>query len=628
MASIADITEDATVRSFDRLVAEGLLNRLSGDRFEFAHSILREALYDDIGPGEQRRIHSLIADDLSRERDRGLRVDITELATHVAECANPGDVHAAAVLAEAGRLTARTAPLVSARWFSKCAELQPIGSAERTTALMLQASSMFRASRPSEAARLGREALDNMPAGPLRTRTLTDTVNSLYICGDPEAAIGVIDTEERRFGQLSAALQAQRATFQAQLGRNVVAERDHAATVTNPSVVELAITMTHDMHRAGMRGDTATVTVLIERLKRLGPAASVQTQLAIHGSIAIEAVFLCLLDEAADVLDRASRLRQGDHGLSIGGQVEIAGLMLAFEQGRWDESVARIPDLNWDLAHNQTRILEGCVQAVHCQILLERGELRAAREVASGFRWHIEAVRQLMDPVLGKLALAHGDVHSALTGLEAARCRVLDSGLHFGLDRILDTLIDACLADGDRASAVAHLVELDAQANRTGWTVSRLRADLARARVVFDVDAARAAKEAASVIGQPFEQARAALIAGQLNDDALSNLTAAYETFDQLGALRWRQLAAGELRTRHLAIPRPTVDRHDELSETESMLTHLVSQGLTNRQIANTLHYSIKTVEVYLTRLYAKTNCRTRLELARAVDRGDVVTAR
>ena len=31
------------------------------------------------------------------------------------------------------------------------------------------------------------------------------------------------------------------------------------------------------------------------------------------------------------------------------------------------------------------------------------------------------------------------------------------------------------------------------------------------------------------------------------------------------------------------------------------------------------MHYSVKTVEVYLTRLYAKTECRSRLELARAV---------
>jgi DNA-binding NarL/FixJ family response regulator len=43
---------------------------------------------------------------------------------------------------------------------------------------------------------------------------------------------------------------------------------------------------------------------------------------------------------------------------------------------------------------------------------------------------------------------------------------------------------------------------------------------------------------------------------------------------------------------------------------------------LTNREIASALHYSPKTVEVYLSRVYAKTGVSTRLELARAMDLG------
>jgi DNA-binding NarL/FixJ family response regulator len=49
-----------------------------------------------------------------------------------------------------------------------------------------------------------------------------------------------------------------------------------------------------------------------------------------------------------------------------------------------------------------------------------------------------------------------------------------------------------------------------------------------------------------------------------------------------------------------------------------------VSDGLTNRQIAAAMHYSRKTIEVYLSRVYAKTGCASRLELVRAVDTGAV----
>lgn len=623
VASIASIPEKRVIASFDRLVAEQLLV-LSDGRYEFAHSILREALYDDVGPAEQRRIHRIIADNLERESRSGLAIDITELATHLAESADPGDERSVAVFAEAGRATAHTAPLVSARWFSRCSDLLPLDSPERTTAVALQAASMFRASHPYQAARLGREALGRLPAGPARTRTLAATVNSLYICGELQAAIDVIDQEERRHNQLSAPLLAQRANLLAQLGRDIVPETDHARVVPQAGATELAITMTHDLLRAGLRGDTPTVEKLLNDLTHLCPLASRQTQIAIHGSIAIEAALLGHLDRAAETLALASNLRVHDRRLSIGGLLENAAVVLAFQEGRWDDALAQIPDLAWALDHYQARILEGLIQHVTCEIHLERGDLRLAADLASTFRWHIETVRPASDSSVGKVALGRGDVRGARQGLEKARERIVASGLHFGLDGILDVLIDACLADQDRPSAIEHLTALEAEARRTEWPVSRVRAQLARARVLRDIDASQAARETASDNGMRFHEARAQLIAGTLGDDARVNLTYAYRVFDELKALPWRQQAAAELRAHHLTVPRQPVNQDTDLSETESTLARLVSEGMTNREVANTLHYSVKTVEIYLTRLYAKTNCRSRLELARAVERGDI----
>jgi DNA-binding NarL/FixJ family response regulator len=45
----------------------------------------------------------------------------------------------------------------------------------------------------------------------------------------------------------------------------------------------------------------------------------------------------------------------------------------------------------------------------------------------------------------------------------------------------------------------------------------------------------------------------------------------------------------------------------------------LVHEGRTNQQIAHVLNISIKTVEAYLTRLYRKTSCSSRVDLAVAV---------
>jgi DNA-binding CsgD family transcriptional regulator len=81
---------------------------------------------------------------------------------------------------------------------------------------------------------------------------------------------------------------------------------------------------------------------------------------------------------------------------------------------------------------------------------------------------------------------------------------------------------------------------------------------------------------------------------------------------------------AADLRTRlgdTSAPPRGAGER-PTLTRRERELADLVRTGRTNRQIAEALHLSVKSVEAYLTRVYAKTGCATRLELAVALTEG------
>jgi DNA-binding NarL/FixJ family response regulator len=55
------------------------------------------------------------------------------------------------------------------------------------------------------------------------------------------------------------------------------------------------------------------------------------------------------------------------------------------------------------------------------------------------------------------------------------------------------------------------------------------------------------------------------------------------------------------------------------LTARERSVALLVHEGRTNQQIARALDISVKTVEAYLTRLYRKTACSSRVELAVAV---------
>lgn len=51
-----------------------------------------------------------------------------------------------------------------------------------------------------------------------------------------------------------------------------------------------------------------------------------------------------------------------------------------------------------------------------------------------------------------------------------------------------------------------------------------------------------------------------------------------------------------------------------ELSPREEEILMLVTQGLTNREIANRLEISWRTVDAYLRRVYRKINVRERIE--------------
>ncbi len=631
VASIADLPQDRVADSFDRLVANQLLVRLGDGRYEFTHSILREALYDDIGPAEQRRIHQLIAKELAHERRDGIPLDIIELATHAAKSANVGDHTAASVLTQAGQMTASTAPLASALWFSKAVALLPEDSPEQTAVLALEARALVRSSRPQEAAIVGRRALEHMASGPARTRTLADTVNSLYICGDLDGAIAVIDDEERRNGPVGHPLLAQRSHFRAQFGR---ADPDHERSAVDPTAADLhpaalVITLTHQLHLSTLRGNGAVAHRLIDQLEACSRGATRQAQLEIHSTLALAETTIGRLDRARRNLAAADHLRRSDRALSISGNLKAANAKLAFLSGRWDDALEAARNASWEIDEpNHADILSGLVRTVECDIHIERGQLREASELAEGLTWKIEHVRPFVDATRAKVRLALGDLAGARTILEAAHTHAHRYGLAGFLEHVLVLLIRVRLAVAEKHTADEHLAELDALARSTASPTVSCRALLARALVHGDVDAARAAVQTADDLGMDFERARAQLVSGSMGFDPQNLLTKAYITFDELGAVPSRQQAAAELRARHLTVPRHPSDPKSALSATESQLVRFVCDGMTNRLIAATMHYSPKTVEVYLSRVYSKTGCHSRLELARAVDRGLVTLAR
>ncbi|MET7530398.1 helix-turn-helix domain-containing protein, partial [Streptomyces goshikiensis] len=98
---------------------------------------------------------------------------------------------------------------------------------------------------------------------------------------------------------------------------------------------------------------------------------------------------------------------------------------------------------------------------------------------------------------------------------------------------------------------------------------------------------------------------------------ARAALRAAAEVFERAGAKPWLDLAR-ETAPETAA----TAARHPgaaALTDAETRLALLVSQGASNQEAAAKLFLSVKTVESRLTRIYQKLDVRSRAQLATAL---------
>jgi DNA-binding NarL/FixJ family response regulator len=116
----------------------------------------------------------------------------------------------------------------------------------------------------------------------------------------------------------------------------------------------------------------------------------------------------------------------------------------------------------------------------------------------------------------------------------------------------------------------------------------------------------------------PFEAARTLLIHGETlrrmkrKREARDSLERAQSAFEALGAPLWEARAAQALARVGGRSASPT-----ELTETERRVADVVASGVTNKEAAERLFMSVKTVESNLRRIYRKLGIRSRAELAR-----------
>lgn len=155
----------------------------------------------------------------------------------------------------------------------------------------------------------------------------------------------------------------------------------------------------------------------------------------------------------------------------------------------------------------------------------------------------------------------------------------------------------ALLSSGDPVRADARFTEALARHERAGG-------DFERART-------------AELHGEWLRRARRPARARVLLRDALV-------AFERCGASVWAARTAAELRATGEAPARPEPPgRLSELTPQQLRIAHCVAEGATNREVASRLSVSPRTVDHHLRNVFAQLGVRSRVELARLVDRAE-----
>ncbi len=230
--------------------------------------------------------------------------------------------------------------------------------------------------------------------------------------------------------------------------------------------------------------------------------------------------------------------------------------------------------------------------------------------------------------VLGFVALSRGDAKAAHAELGPLLERLGDAGVREPTwARLVWSELDALVELGQLDQAAALAEELAARGRALDRPFALATAARARGLVLAargDVDGALAELERSLAehdrLGWPFERARTLLALGVVlrrgkqKRAARQTLAQALALFDGLGARLWSAKTTAEL-----ARIGGRAAGTGALTPTERRVAELVAEGRTNREVADLLFLSAKTVAAHLTSAYAKLGVRSRTELAHSL---------
>jgi DNA-binding CsgD family transcriptional regulator len=634
VAGLAELSEEEAAHTADLLITLGLLKPADG--LEFAHPIVREAVYADIGSNERAEAHAraariLTASGASEER----------IAAQIAAAEPSGDPDRVELLRRVGAdALARGAP-ASAVALLRRALAEPPPPASSAGVLLELGSAELRLAAPGAVDHLT-AAVELIREPGLLAMAVLRLANALTNSGDAdraveaiESAIELVEPHDRERALLLEAELAAKAQVAGLEARGLAARRlARHGGLAGATAGERLVLACLAFERARASESATEAAARIERALARGPFLGEQEldvvgpfYLLMIGLLATEA-----LDLAAACLEQALADAQAQASIpALAFVLEFRG-WVSLRRGAVAQAEADARTALELLTAHDIRLGDAFALALLIEALIEGGELDSAERAlgSSGFGAEIPPGLPTNDLLEARalLHLARGRRNEGLDELiEFGRRDELWGAANPLASRWRSRAALALAAMGDSEGALRMVTEDLERARRWG-AASGIGVALRAAALVeagqASVDRLREAADVLERSPARLEHARALTDLGAALRRANQRAAARHALHDGLelaqrcGARALAERARIELRAaggRSSGLGTGV----EQLTVSERRVAELAADGHSNPEIAQALFVTRKTVETHLGRVYRKLDISGRAELPRAL---------